>query len=142
MGVGEFIHLPSTFAAPYSQSTLLPDYVINPHPRFAALVSNIRTRRGSKVDIHMPLFRDERTPEFLRAEQSSSALAEASAELTSAGVALEPDTEIHMDAMGFGMGMCCLVRSTRRYLCLLLHQYPHNYYCHPQLFLLPLRCLL
>lgn len=34
--------------------------------RFAALTRNIRYRRGGKVDIKMPLFRDIRTPEFLR----------------------------------------------------------------------------
>ena len=45
-----------------------------------------------KVDIQIPLFRDERTPEFQEAslEESSS-----------------PPT-IHMDAMAFGMGCCCL----------------------------------
>lgn len=43
-----------------------------------------------KVDIQIPLYRDERTPEFQEAFSSSS-----------------PPT-IHMDAMAFGMGCCCL----------------------------------
>ena len=42
----------------------MPDGCINPHPRFAALVRNIRSRRGSTVEIRAPLFRDAKTPEF------------------------------------------------------------------------------
>lgn len=37
--------------------------------RFAALTRNIRHRRGGKVDIKMPLFRDLKTPEFLKLEK-------------------------------------------------------------------------
>lgn len=44
-----------------------------------------------KVDIQIPLFRDERTPEFQEASLQESS----------------PPT-IHMDAMAFGMGCCCL----------------------------------
>jgi glutamate--cysteine ligase catalytic subunit len=148
MGVDDFIYLPQPFAAPYSLSDYLPDYILNPHPRFAALASNIRTRRGQKVDIRMPLFRDTYTPEFLRLERKSYHEPDVnghSHDLTnhnhidykmndndnnnkrkrdnaqsftklprseSTGnrkFTLEPDTDIHMDAMGFGMGMCCLV---------------------------------
>jgi len=119
LGVGEFIHnqdaLP--FTAEHSQSQYLPDYIINPHPRFAALTESIRTRRGKlgKVCIRVPLFKDTATPEFLRAEaQGAQAGAEAvvspdtAAPVLSNGQALEADTYIHMDAMAFGMGMCCL----------------------------------
>lgn len=49
---------------PVSESQYVPDGCINPHPRFGTLVRNIRTRRGSKVDIQVPLFRDEETPEY------------------------------------------------------------------------------
>mmetsp|Transcript_10386 Transcript_10386/g.19087 ORF Transcript_10386/g.19087 Transcript_10386/m.19087 type:complete len:966 (+) Transcript_10386:169-3066(+) len=49
---------------PISESVSIPDACINPHPRFGALTQNIRSRRGSKVDIRIPLFRDTRTPEF------------------------------------------------------------------------------
>ncbi len=65
LGVGDYIHDPKPFEAPHSQSLFIPDYIINPHPRFAALTRNIRERRGEKVDIQVPLFRDEYTPEFL-----------------------------------------------------------------------------
>lgn len=89
MGVGDFIDDPKPFEVPASQSDCVPDYVINPHPRFAALTRDIRTRRGSKVDIQIPLFHDSNTPEFQ-------------------GGATPAHPMIHMDAMAFGMGMCCL----------------------------------
>ena len=53
-----------------------------------------------KVDIRVPLFHDLNTPEFIRETTTP---------------VLESDTEIHMDAMAFGMGMCCLV-------CLLVYE--------------------
>jgi glutamate--cysteine ligase catalytic subunit len=116
MGVDDFIYEPEEFSAPYSQSNFLPDYIVNPHPRFPALTSNIRHRRQQKVDIHMPLFQDVDTPEFLRQADTSSIKRKhrefESNERNKVGNAKfdwEPDTEIHMDAMGFGMGMCCLV---------------------------------
>ena len=40
--------------------------------RFAALTRNIRYRRGGKVDIKMPLFRDIKTPEFLRLDAQNN----------------------------------------------------------------------
>lgn len=46
------------------KSKYVPDVCINPHPRFGTLVANIRSRRGSKVDIQVPLFQDTNTPEF------------------------------------------------------------------------------
>jgi glutamate--cysteine ligase catalytic subunit len=34
---------------------------MNPHPRFPALSKNIRERRGSKVQILVPLYKDVNT---------------------------------------------------------------------------------
>ena len=69
---------------PYSKSIYTSDMIINRHPRFAGLTKNIRTRRGSKVEIKVPLFKDINTnfnnepfPGF-----------------------------VHMDSMAFGMGCC------------------------------------
>ena len=112
MGVGDFIANPRIFETPHSLSTLLPDYVINPHPRFAALTRNIRVRRGGKVDIRVPLFQDERTPEVLREAGKLDAITGQGSTPSYSIDAdhFEPDLDIHMDTMGFGMGMCCLVR--------------------------------
>jgi glutamate--cysteine ligase catalytic subunit len=106
MGVGKFYDVDLPFDASSSLSEYVPDFVINPHPRFGALTRNIRARRGSKVDIRVPLFHDSQTPEFLRLEDPSSIpIVYARSDPS---IKLEPDTSIHMDCMAFGMGMCSL----------------------------------
>ena len=47
-----------------TQSDYIGDAIINPHPRFGTLSANIRQRRGEKVNILIPLYRDTNTPEF------------------------------------------------------------------------------
>lgn len=90
-----------------SHSLFLPDEVINTHVRFPTLTANIRTRRGSKVAINVPVFRDTHTarpfvdPTVPWDRQLFPEDGEARA-----GAAL-PD-HIYLDAMGFGMGCCCL----------------------------------
>lgn len=74
LGVGDFTSPSHPVGGPISESALVPDACINPHPRFGALTQNIRSRRGNKVDIKMPLYRDSNTPEFENVNlQSSSA---------------------------------------------------------------------
>lgn len=116
-GVGPpeaFIENAAPFAAPASHSIYAPDYVINPHPRFSALTRNIRERRGEKVNIQVPLFQDTDTPEFLRQQILSSSGATIPSSLLSGHPLsngngnIESGTNIHMDAMCFGMGLCCL----------------------------------
>lgn len=85
-----------------SRSLFFPDAAIYPaHPRFRTLTRNIRERRGEKVAINVPIFRDANTPDpFLEdfsnlgddGERGRSAL----------------PNHIYLDAMGFGMGCCCL----------------------------------
>ena len=70
-----------------SESLYVSDDVINTHPRFSTLTKNIRTRRGSKVNIESPIYKDINTDETLLNENNG---------------------KVHMDCMGFGMGMCCL----------------------------------
>ncbi|KDN42501.1 putative gamma-glutamylcysteine synthetase [Tilletiaria anomala UBC 951] len=90
-----------------SQSLFLPDEVINPHVRFPTLTANIRKRRGEKVAINMPIFHDINTPKpfidptipwdrdiFPGDKEAKEGAAKAD--------------HIYMDAMGFGMGCCCL----------------------------------
>lgn len=63
--------------------------------------------RSSQVDIRIPLFKDENTPEFLRQNKASSINGEGGdGPLAPLQRAIPPT--IHMDAMAFGMGCCCL----------------------------------
>lgn len=74
-----------------ARSLYFPDEAIYPgHPRFKTLTRNIRQRRGEKVSIDLPIFRDKNT--VIPVEGS---------------LPDKPD-HVHMDAMGFGMGCCCL----------------------------------
>lgn len=61
------------------------------------------------MDIQVPLYRDSRTPEFFREAANDNNDAAAAAAGSYVDDVIEPDTNIHMDAMAFGMGMCCLV---------------------------------
>ncbi|GAA5914184.1 glutamate--cysteine ligase [Sporobolomyces salmoneus] len=105
---------PGVFTDPYhkpgggvARSLFLPDEVINQHVRFPTLTANIRRRRGSKVAINMPIYVDENTPRpFVdptvprdRNDWPEDANAREGAAL---------DDHIYLDAMGFGMGCCCL----------------------------------
>eukprot|EP00557_Chaetoceros_sp_GSL56_P002214 CAMPEP_0176500564 /NCGR_PEP_ID=MMETSP0200_2-20121128/13630_1 /TAXON_ID=947934 /ORGANISM="Chaetoceros sp., Strain GSL56" /LENGTH=935 /DNA_ID=CAMNT_0017899263 /DNA_START=602 /DNA_END=3409 /DNA_ORIENTATION=- len=57
--------VPSTkVGGPRTMSEYIGDEIINPHPRFGTLTENIRSRRGEKVNIRVPLFRDVNTPEY------------------------------------------------------------------------------
>uniref|UniRef100_A0A2I2ZHC7 Glutamate--cysteine ligase n=1 Tax=Gorilla gorilla gorilla TaxID=9595 RepID=A0A2I2ZHC7_GORGO len=64
----------------------------------STLTRNIRHRRGEKVVINVPIFKDKNTP---------SPFIEIFPEDDEASRASKPD-HIYMDAMGFGMGNCCL----------------------------------
>jgi hypothetical protein len=55
---------PTKVGGPLTRSDYISDGLINPHPRFGTLVRNIRLRRGEKVNIRVPLFRDRNTPEY------------------------------------------------------------------------------
>eukprot|EP00542_Grammatophora_oceanica_P009477 CAMPEP_0194027776 /NCGR_PEP_ID=MMETSP0009_2-20130614/1846_1 /TAXON_ID=210454 /ORGANISM="Grammatophora oceanica, Strain CCMP 410" /LENGTH=925 /DNA_ID=CAMNT_0038666947 /DNA_START=219 /DNA_END=2996 /DNA_ORIENTATION=- len=55
---------PTSVGGPVTLSSYIGDSIINPHPRFGTLSANIRQRRGEKVNIRVPLFRDVKTPEY------------------------------------------------------------------------------
>ncbi|KAL5112948.1 Glutamate--cysteine ligase catalytic subunit [Taenia crassiceps] len=86
-----------------SRSLFYPEEAINDSiPRFRVLTRNIRERRGSKVAINVPIFHDNSTPRpFI---EDFSAL---DPNDTSSSSDALPD-HVYMDAMGFGMGCCCL----------------------------------
>uniref|UniRef100_A0A7N6BEJ1 Glutamate--cysteine ligase n=1 Tax=Anabas testudineus TaxID=64144 RepID=A0A7N6BEJ1_ANATE len=65
----------------------------------STLTRNIRHRRGEKVVINVPIFKDVHTP--------SPFVEEFPEDDGEAARAALPD-HIYMDAMGFGMGNCCL----------------------------------
>jgi glutamate--cysteine ligase catalytic subunit len=73
-----------------SRSKFVIDKTINSHPRFAGLVKSIRERRGSKVEIKVPIYKDVYT------------------NMTEATEREPYPGFIYMDAMHFGMGQCCL----------------------------------
>ncbi|XP_051503424.1 glutamate--cysteine ligase catalytic subunit-like isoform X2 [Myxocyprinus asiaticus] len=82
-----------------SKSLFFPDEAINRHPRFSTLTRNIRHRRGEKVVINVPIYKDRNTPSpFVETFPEDDG---------EAARAALPD-HIYMDAMDFGMGNCCL----------------------------------
>eukprot|EP00588_Corethron_pennatum_P000125 CAMPEP_0194298420 /NCGR_PEP_ID=MMETSP0169-20130528/60152_1 /TAXON_ID=218684 /ORGANISM="Corethron pennatum, Strain L29A3" /LENGTH=1095 /DNA_ID=CAMNT_0039048397 /DNA_START=160 /DNA_END=3448 /DNA_ORIENTATION=+ len=66
LGVHGIDDLPTN--GPVANSDYISDAIINPHPRFGTLTANIRARRGSNVNIRVPLFRDTNTPEYTHHE--------------------------------------------------------------------------
>ncbi|CAJ0585924.1 unnamed protein product, partial [Mesorhabditis spiculigera] len=82
------------------RSAFFPDDAIyGGHPRFKNLVRNIRGRRGEKVAINVPIFKDVNTPQPFKETFHD--------ELTG-HVERGLQDHIYMDHMGFGMGCCCL----------------------------------
>jgi glutamate--cysteine ligase catalytic subunit len=74
----------------YTQSKFAIDQTIHPHPRFGNIAKSIRERRGEKVCMLAPLFHDKNTDMNEQTEQDPF------------------PGKVYMDAMPFGMGMCCL----------------------------------
>ncbi|KAI9145449.1 glutamate-cysteine ligase-domain-containing protein [Paraphysoderma sedebokerense] len=86
-----------------TRSLFIPDEAINPHPRFRTLAANIRERRGHKVSINMPIYKDVNTPSpFIESLPPSPWYPSP----YTTGEA-KPD-HVYMDCMCFGMGCSCL----------------------------------
>ncbi|PFH53757.1 hypothetical protein AMATHDRAFT_78877 [Amanita thiersii Skay4041] len=107
--------VPGQFTEPFhdpvnavsSHSLFLPEEITNPHARFPTLTANIRRRRGSKVAINLPVFFDEKTPRpFIDPTIPWDRNIYAEDPEAKNGAALTD--HIYLDAMGFGMGCCCL----------------------------------
>ncbi|KUJ18009.1 glutamate-cysteine ligase-like protein [Mollisia scopiformis] len=105
---------PGTFTSPYYppsgprlRSQFVPDEIANPHIRFPTLAANIRSRRGRKVQVNVPVFRDENTPWPWKDPTVNYDLHNWPEDHDVRNGA-SPDNFIHMDAMAFGMGSCCL----------------------------------
>lgn len=63
---------PTKVGGDVTLSNYIGDGIINPHPRFGTLSRNIRSRRGEKVCIRVPLFQDINTPEYKGLETAAS----------------------------------------------------------------------
>ncbi|KAK4122370.1 GCS-domain-containing protein [Parathielavia appendiculata] len=94
-------------SGPKLRSQFVPDEIANPHIRFPTLAANIRSRRGRKVQVNVPVFRDEKTPWPWRDPTVNYDLHQWP-EDDDVRNGAAPDNFIHMDAMAFGMGSCCL----------------------------------
>lgn len=85
-----------------SRSLFFPDEgIYSNHPRFKTLTKNIRERRGEKVAINVPIYRDENVPRPFK--ENLAALGDDGSSEKAA-----KENHVYMDAMGFGMGCCCL----------------------------------
>ncbi|KAL2196415.1 glutamate-cysteine ligase-domain-containing protein [Corynascus similis CBS 632.67] len=94
-------------SGPKLRSQFVPDEIANPHIRFPTLAANIRSRRGRKVQVNVPVFKDEKTPWPWRDPTVNYELHQWP-EDDDVRNGAAPDNFIHMDAMAFGMGSCCL----------------------------------
>lgn len=90
LGVGDFCFPKCSTNGPVFDSDYIPDEVRNPHPRFGTLAKNIRTRKGRKVDINLPIFMDSCT--VCPTEHKERQL----------------PGHIYGDCMAFGMGSSCV----------------------------------
>ncbi|KAI9729478.1 MAG: Zn finger-containing GTPase- Activating Protein for ARF [Cirrosporium novae-zelandiae] len=89
------------------RSQFVPDEIANPHIRFPTLAANIRTRRGRKVEINVPVFKDENTSWPFKDPTVNYDLQRWPEDADVRNGAAK-DNHIYMDAMAFGMGSCCL----------------------------------
>ncbi|RCI12600.1 hypothetical protein L249_1028 [Ophiocordyceps polyrhachis-furcata BCC 54312] len=94
-------------SGPRLRSQFVPDEIANPHIRFPTLAANIRSRRGRKVQVNVPVFHDSQTPRPWRDPTVDYDLHNWP-EDDDVRNGAAPDDYIHMDAMAFGMGSCCL----------------------------------
>ncbi|KAI8802202.1 glutamate-cysteine ligase-domain-containing protein [Cladochytrium replicatum] len=125
-------HNPLSSSNGAARSLFIPDVCINEHVRFPTLTKNIRTRRGGKVAINLPIFVDRSTPRPFREPIPDTIKAMTTEELRElASIACStrapeyqayreskshlldcvPDAKedsVYLDCMCFGMGCCCL----------------------------------
>ncbi|KAL1956142.1 hypothetical protein VTO42DRAFT_7577 [Malbranchea cinnamomea] len=89
------------------RSQFVPDEIANPHIRFPTLAANIRWRRGRKVELNVPVFRDKNTPWPFNDPTVNYDLHTWPEDDDVRNGAVK-EGHVYMDAMAFGMGSCCL----------------------------------
>ena len=94
-------------SGPALRSQFVPDEIANPHIRFPTLAANIRSRRGRKVELNVPVFKDLNTPSPFK-DPSVDYDLHIWPEDDDVRNGAAKDDHVYMDAMAFGMGSCCL----------------------------------
>ena len=94
-------------SGPMLRSQFLPDEIANPHIRFPTLAANIRSRRGRKVEINVPIFKDQHTSIPFKDPTVHYDLHRWPEDDDVRNGAAKID-HVYLDAMAFGMGSCCL----------------------------------
>ncbi|CAG7917702.1 unnamed protein product [Penicillium olsonii] len=94
-------------SGPALRSQFVPDEIANPHIRFPTLAANIRSRRGRKVELNVPVFHDTNTPRPFKDPTVNYDLHNWPEDDDVRNGAAKDD-HVYMDAMAFGMGSCCL----------------------------------
>lgn len=89
------------------RSQFVPDEIANPHIRFPTLAANIRARRGRKVELNVPVFKDKNTPQPFNDPTVNYELVKWEEDDDVRNGAVKQGC-VYMDAMAFGMGTCCL----------------------------------
>lgn len=105
--IGQFTSPYYPPSGPRLRSQFVPDEIANPHIRFPTLAANIRSRRGRKVQVNVPIFRDK----YVREDWADPTVdydLHNWAEDDDVRNGAAPKGFVHMDAMAFGMGSCCL----------------------------------
>ncbi|KAJ5940642.1 hypothetical protein N7516_000810 [Penicillium verrucosum] len=94
-------------SGPALRSQFVPDEIANPHIRFPTLAANIRSRRGRKVELNVPVFHDTNTSKPFKDPTVNYDLHNWPEDDDVRNGAAKDD-HVYMDAMAFGMGSCCL----------------------------------
>lgn len=94
-------------SGPALRSQFVPDEIANPHIRFPTLAANIRGRRGRKVELNVPVFKDEKTPWPFHDPTIDYDMHNWPEDDDVRNGAVK-ENSVYMDAMAFGMGSCCL----------------------------------
>ncbi|EAW09928.1 glutamate--cysteine ligase [Aspergillus clavatus NRRL 1] len=94
-------------SGPALRSQFVPDEIANPHIRFPTLAANIRSRRGRKVELNVPVYVDKNTPVPFNDPTVNYDL-HTWPEDNDVRNGAAKEGHVYMDAMAFGMGSCCL----------------------------------
>ncbi|KAK6377236.1 glutamate--cysteine ligase [Lithohypha guttulata] len=94
-------------SGPALRSQFVPDEIANPHIRFPTLAANIRSRRGRKVELNVPVFHDDKT-QWPFHDPTVNYHMHNWPEDDDVRNGAAKENCVYMDAMAFGMGSCCL----------------------------------